>query len=394
MDKELREAVEGIKKRYADGLVNAGDDSRIVKCMRRALAGEKLTIAFLGGSITQGSLASEPKNCYAYRTYHWWEQSFPQSEISYWNAGIGATTSHLGVARVQEEVLSQQPDFVIVEFSVNDEDFSLHFEETYESLVRVILAAPWKPALLLVHNVRYDDGGNAELLHRPVGERYHVPCVSMKPVLYAKIAEGGLEARSITPDNLHPNDLGHELVAGVITTYLEQPKQKAIALGAKKDAGGPTDFEDSFLPLPVPLTRSSYENLMRYRNYQITPTLCSGFVQDDAPQYSISDCFKRGWTASEKGAKIVFRVAGPNIAVQYRKTVRKPAPVARLILDGDKSEAITLDANFEQEWGDCIYLETVLEHGGEGEHTVEIEIVEASEEDKECFYLVSILARA
>ncbi len=389
MDKELKGTVESIKKRFADGIVNFGDDSRIVKCMRRALAGEDLTIAFLGGSITQGSLASEPKFCYAYRTYAWWEKNFPQSEISYWNAGIGATTSQLGVARVQEDVLSQRPDFVVVEFSVNDEDYNLRFEETYESLVRVILAAPWKPALLLVHNVRYDDGGNAAFLHRPVGERYHIPSVSMKPVLY-----GTIPARSISPDFLHPNDLGHELVAGVITNYLEGPKQKALALGPDKNAGGIMDFEDAFLPLPVTITQSSYENSRRYRNYQIMPIECDGFSRDGAPQYSISDCFKRGWTAYKVGARIAFRVLGPNIAVQYRKTVRRPAPVARLILDGDQSSAITLDSNFTEDWGDCLYLETILEHGSEGEHTIEIEIVQASKEDKEGFYLVSVIAGA
>jgi len=183
-------------------------------------------------------------------------------------------------------------------------------------------------------------------------------------------------------------------VAGVITNYLEGPKQKALALGPDKNAGGIMDFEDAFLPLPVTITQSSYENSKRYRNYQIMPIECDGFSRDGAPQYSISDCFKRGWTAYKTGARIAFRVLGPNIAVQYRKTVRRPAPVARLILDGDQSSAITLDSNFTEDWGDCLYLETILEHGSEGEHTIEIEIVQASKEDKEGFYLVSVIAGA
>lgn len=392
MDKNLQDAIAKVKEKYDDGLVNAGDDSRIVKCMQRALAGRALTVAFLGGSITQGSLASTPQGCYAYRTFEWWEKNFPDSKISYWNAGIGGTTSHLGVGRVSEEVLSQRPDFVIVEFSVNDEDVNPHFEETYESLVRVILEAPWKPALMLVHNVRYDDGGNAELIHRPVGERYRLPSVSMKPVLYAKVAEGTLDKRSITPDDLHPNDLGHELVAGVITNYLEKLRQKALELGPDQNCGGEADKEDHFLPLPLAITRSSYENVKRYRNYQITPVACQGFLQDDEPQKAIADCFKRGWTAKEKGARIAFRVSGENIAVQYRKTVRKPAPIATLYLDGNRREGIELDANFTETWGDCLYLETILEHGTPGEHLVEIEITETSEEDAETFYLVSLIA--
>lgn len=374
---------------FEKGLVYEGKDDRIVKCMRRALAGENVKVAFLGGSITQGSLASTPQKCYAYRTYEWWEKAFPEASISYWNAGIGGTTSHLGVGRVQEEVLSQMPDFVIVEFSVNDADADPHFQETYESLVRRILSAQWKPALMLVHNVRYDDGGNAEEIHRPVGAHYHLPSVSMKPSIYAEVEKGNIPKRQITPDDLHPNDLGHELVAGVITCYLEKALQKAKELGPckKEDLEG----EDAFLPLPAPLTASSYEKVTRYRNYQISAVENKGFAQDDTPQQCIGDCFKRGWSASEKGAKITFEVQGGNIAVQYRKTVRKPAPVATLYLDGDRENGIKLDANFEETWGDCLYLETVLEHGDPGKHVVEIEITQTHADDRETFYLVSLI---
>ena len=42
------------------------DLTRIKNLMRCAQAGEELTIGFLGGSITQGSLATEHKNTYAY----------------------------------------------------------------------------------------------------------------------------------------------------------------------------------------------------------------------------------------------------------------------------------------------------------------------------------------
>ena len=53
---------------FEKGLVFAGNDSRIVKCMKRAINGETIKVAFLGGSVTQGSLASTPEKCYAYRT--------------------------------------------------------------------------------------------------------------------------------------------------------------------------------------------------------------------------------------------------------------------------------------------------------------------------------------
>lgn len=365
--------------------VYAGEEGRIMACMRRALRGERLTLAFLGGSITQGCLATRPELCYAYRTYDWWKRSFPQGDFTYVNAGIGGTTSHLGVGRVEEDVLSYKPDFVIVEFSVNDADGDPHFQETYESLVRRILSAPERPALLLVHNVRYDDGGNAEQIHRPVGAHYRLPGVSMVPAIYEKVARGEIEVRSITQDDLHPNDLGHELVAETITDYLETVREKVLARPMEEQG------EDPFLPLPAPLTVSSYEGALRRRNDVLIPVENKGFTPDETPQSCVADCFKKGWQAREKGARITFEVTCSNLAVQYRKTVRKPAPVARLILDGDLEHSVILDGNFEETWGDCLYLETVMEHGVYGRHTVEIEIVEAHEEDAECFYLVSLI---
>lgn len=368
---------------YEQGILAMGNDCRIVNCMRKAMRGEPVTVAFLGGSITQGSLSSTPQLCYAYRTYKWWQDSFPKSEIRYVNAGIGGTTSHLGVGRVQEEVLSENPDFVIVEFSVNDEDESRHFQETYESLVRRLLAAPGKPALMLVHNVRYDDGGNAEAIHRPVGDHYGLPAVGMRPCVWSKIRDGELDKRSITPDDLHPNDLGHEMLSRLVTHYLEKVKLRAQEVER--------DLPDAFLPLPAPLTESTYEGAVRMRNDVLIPLENQGFQKDTSPQSCVADCFKKGWIASEKGARICFEVEGSNLAVQYRKTVRKPAPIAKAILDGDREHEVILDGNFEETWGDCLYLEVLMEHGAPGKHRIEIVIADADEQDAESFYLVSVI---
>ena len=45
------------------------DLERIKSVIQRAQSGQELTIGFLGGSITQGSLATEHENTYAYRVY-------------------------------------------------------------------------------------------------------------------------------------------------------------------------------------------------------------------------------------------------------------------------------------------------------------------------------------
>lgn len=98
-----------------------GDLSRLAAVMRRAQAGEDITVGVIGGSITEGySASNRNKNSYACHMRDWWQERFPNITVEYVNAGIGGTSSYLGVHRVQEELLDYEPDFVIVEFSVND----------------------------------------------------------------------------------------------------------------------------------------------------------------------------------------------------------------------------------------------------------------------------------
>ena len=344
-------------------------------------AGEKLTIGFFGGSITMGSLSSTPKTCYAYHVYEWWCKTFPQAEFTYVNAGIGATDSQFGCARVESDLLQYQPDFVVVDFSVNDES-NEHYFETYEGVIRKLYFSKTKPAVLLLHNVYYNNGANAQLWHAKVARQYGIPAVSMQSSIYTELLAGRIENRAITPDDLHPNDAGHELVASVITYALEQMK------AALKNGVADPMIEAEKI---APITQNAYEDSVRYQNNS-NVFVSDGFLMDEEKQEVITDIFKNGWTAAKKGERITFEVEGSCIGVQYRKTIQKPAPVAELVLDGDREHAVLLDANFEETWGDKLQLDTVLDHGEAKLHKVEITIKETHEGDKLPFYLVSVIA--
>ena len=123
------------------------DLTRIRECMRRAEEGGELTIAFFGGSITQGCAATVHEKTYAYHVFEWWKQTFPKAGFHYVNAGIGGTTSHFGVSRLTPDLLMYQPDLAVIDFSVNDEGNEF-FQETYEGVLRRILGWKSKPAYL------------------------------------------------------------------------------------------------------------------------------------------------------------------------------------------------------------------------------------------------------
>ena len=359
------------------GLANRGNCHRLKKIMTKAMEGNDITVGFLGGSITQGACSKTAESCYAYLVYTWWKEKFPKSEIQFVNAGIGGTTSQFGVARVESDLLKYSPDFVVTEFSVNDENTE-HFLETYEGLIRKIFKNNREPAILIVNSVRYDDGGNAQEIHNRVGKYYSIPCVSMQSSIYPQIASGDILNADITPDDLHPNDEGHALMASVIVSFLEE-----IYLEIDKE-------EEASLFPEEPITKNAYEDSTRYQNDWYSPVL-EGFEPDLVPQNHITEFFKKGWTAWKKGDTIKFFVEGTGIAIQFRKSINKPTPIAQVVVDGDAMNKIVLDGNFTEVWGDCLYLETITKHTELKAHTVEITIVEASKEDVVPFYLVSVI---
>ncbi|MDE7029094.1 MAG: SGNH/GDSL hydrolase family protein, partial [Lachnospiraceae bacterium] len=317
--------------------------------------------------------------------YRWWCERIPEAAVAYVNAGIGGTTSQFGAARADSDLLSKNIDFTVVEFSVNDED-NAHFLETYEGLIRKLYASQAEPGILIVNSVRYDDGSNAQAQHVRIGEAYGLPCVSMKPTLYAKILDGTYTSRDITADDLHPNDEGHGLMAEVIIHFLEM---------VYDELQGGNEAADNHLDVRkiTPVTLNAYENSVRYQNYNSGSVLTGndGFAADDRPQNDIREIFRRGWTADKEGAHIGFDIEGSCFGVQYRKSVAQPTCIARAVVDGDTGSAVILDGNFEETWGDSLHLETVAEHLPYGKHHIEIELTEAHEQDKVPFYLVSVI---
>lgn len=363
--------------------------TRLKNLMKRAANGESLVIGFLGGSITQGSLSSTPKNCYAYLVYEWWKKSFPNAAFSFVNGGIGGTTSHYGGARAWKDVLCYRPDIVTVDFSVND-DANEFFEETYEGTLRRLLAAPSAPAVVVLNNVFYDTGKNAQDYHNRIADHYGIPHVSIKDTVYPDVESGKIVRADITPDNLHPNDKGHRLVADEICKLLDSIKAEVEeeTIAGENIEGKSTKTEASVL-LPAPLTENAYEH-SRLIQIQDNEAILDGFLVDPIEKKGMLDIFKNGWTAAHTNDKISVEIECSCLAVQYRKSVQQPVPKAKAVIDGDEAHAVILDGNFTEDWGDCLYLEPLLHHAEKKVHRIEITITDAKDIVRP-FYLVSLI---
>ncbi len=202
-------------------ILRSEDTERLMKVFEKAEAGESLVIGYIGGSITQGSGASTYAKCYVSRVNRWWLDTFPNATFEFVNAGVGGTDSVYGCERLDEDLLSKKPDFVITEFAVNDGN-DLKHQNSYQELCERILASEREPAIVCLCNVIYDNGICAQDKHLLVAYKLGLPLLSMKKSLYQDMLDGIYRETQLTSDGIHPNDHGYELIAGCITYYLEK----------------------------------------------------------------------------------------------------------------------------------------------------------------------------
>jgi len=218
-------------------LLQLGNTARVQKVIQKAKSGEEVTIAFIGGSITQGAGAIPiHTKCYAYQTYLEFSEQFGLGEnVKFIKAGVGGTPSQLGVIRFERDVLREgmvEPDIVIVEFAVNDEG-----DETkgicYESLVRKILALPNEPAVVMLFAVFAYDWNLQERL-APIGQHYELPMVSIRDAVSEQFCLKKDEGRVLSKnqffyDIYHPSNIGHGIMKEcLIYMFKEAAKQKPM----------------------------------------------------------------------------------------------------------------------------------------------------------------------
>lgn len=212
-------------------LMQTGNVRRLKRVIEKARRGEEVTVAFIGGSITQGAGAI-PINtqCYAWKTFERFCRLCgrgTEENIRYVKAGVGGTPSELGMVRYDRDVCGdgeREPDLVIVEYAVNDEGDETK-GDCYDSLVRKILLSGQSPAVILLFAVFAYDWNLQERL-APVGEAYCLPMVSIKDCVVEQFYKKAGRGRVLTKnqffyDIYHPSNYGHTIMADALEHLLK-----------------------------------------------------------------------------------------------------------------------------------------------------------------------------
>jgi lysophospholipase L1-like esterase len=350
--------------RLSRSMLAMGNQARLQRLIAKGRAGTTVTIAAIGGSITQGSLATTTSNRYANLVQSWWETAFPSSSCTLVNAGVGATCSDYGALRAQRDALSKNPDLVIVEFAVNDGSSGLDtYGDAFEGLLRQLLNAPSKPAVIVLFMTGCTYNGG-EVWQSTIAGHYDLPMVSYEDAVKPELTAGTIVCSDISPDGTHPNDAGHALVAQLLENMISA-SITAFPVGSTAA---------SIPATPVAQRTSAFEFVTMQDGADLTPTANSGWTATAA-----TSSLPAGLASATIGSTLDFEVTGNRILVSWLMDNDGNYGKAKFTVDNSKISK-TLDGNFYNGWGD--YREMAVIGGSNlnsGTHTIHVELLSAKD---------------
>jgi len=199
---------------------------RSLKITIEAIKRGKLTIGFIGGSITD----SRGRNRWPEPVTAWFVDKFPNTKIVVENAAIGGTGSELGVFRAKRDIIERNCDLIFVEFAVNDNDQPAEKTmRTREGLLRKLLAAG-KSDLVLTYTFcmeMYDEMINSKVPStindfEILANHYDISSVWMGLYALDEVMRGLIRMEEWVPDGLHPDLRGSFTYGQSVIEFLEK----------------------------------------------------------------------------------------------------------------------------------------------------------------------------
>lgn len=343
-------------------LMELGNLQRMKAFFEKLEKGEEVTVAFIGGSITEGMTAGA-ELCWAKLTYNELCKQYPNAKINYVNAGMSGTPSILGNIRAGRDVLCHKPDLTFVEFAVND-GMEQEYKDSYEALVRTLLEQEGSPAVALYFTV-IKSGHTCEKHMSEIGRAYGLPMVSLNNVLSVEFSEGRMTWEDYSDDESHPNVWGHEMTKDLIMNMMNKAKAKIAegGIGAVEPVPEKWVNNDRFYGMEF------YDDANPVEGFNMITTGSFNGTRDTIQQ------FPNGWAAVIAPAKaepMKFTFEGKTLMLVYKCVKNSRGGRVRVIVDGEKTGEYSTQAN--DGWNNPVAVQVFT--GDEGVHEVTIELVD------------------
>ena len=337
---------------------------------QKAVAGGRITIGYIGGSITRG------KGMYRNQSAKFIHHLFPSTQMKAINAGVAGTGTDLGACRIREQLLTYHPDLIFIEFAVNGA-----FRPGMEGMVRQIWNFDPHIDICFLYTIHgnqwqtYAAGVVPDNIQglEAIADYYHIPSVHMGLAPSIMAQNGRLSWKASAPadtgelafskDGVHPLKAGGNLYAQAIARAMIKMKKADPPLRA------------SIHQLPAPLLVNNWEDA-KMLDPRTTATFSPGWqVVDPLKKDSLrtfAPWFPYIMQSGIPGASFTFRFKGTMVGLF---DIGGPeAGQLRLIVDGQEKKRINRFNRYcdDRYRGQCTFVRL-----SPGLHSVTFEISEA-----------------
>ena len=356
-------------------LVSTGNNYRLKTALEKIKKGEKVTLAALGGSVTEGAGPEKFTDGYAFQFFRALKAAYAPGNgenVVFDGAGLSGTPSQLGIVRYKQDVvdvLGGNPDILIIEFAVNDagDDFSAR---GFEALVRDALSASPETAVIALYSAA--TYGNTAAQKKPIANHYQIPQVDILPVVKKGISSGKVKEKDYYTDNVHPTKDGHQFMSDSLMNLL------AVVDKAAKDS--PCDIPAESLKNP------SFSGMKMILGDDENVKISAGaFNKKDGATQTLKKTnkgdFPQNWykSASSKGESFKMDITCKNLILTYKvqgSWLSEKFGSADVYVDGKKVG--TYDGGAANGWNNC-EARLIIDEKSAAKHSVEIKMAPGSE---------------
>ena len=356
-------------------LVSTGNNYRLKTVLEKIKKGDKVTIAALGGSVTEGAGPEKFTDGYAFQFFRALKAAYAPGKgenLVFDGAGLSGTPSQLGIVRYKQDVvdiLGGNPDILIIEFAVNDagDDFSAR---GFEALVRDALSASPDTAVIALYSAA--TYGNTGAQKKPIANHYQIPQVDILPVVKKAISSGKVKEKSYYTDNVHPTKDGHNFMSDSLMNLF------AVVDKAAKDS-----------PCAIPsesIKNPSFSGMKMITGDDENVKISAGaFNKADTATQTLKKTnkgnFPNNWykAASSKGESFKMDINCKNLIITYKvqgSWLSEKFGTAEVYVDGKKVGSY--DGGAANGWNNC-EARLIIDEKTAAKHSVEIKMAPGSE---------------
>lgn len=214
---------------YIDGADCGGN---LASTVRKINHGEKIKVAFLGGSFQRGGDTDYPVvQPLKERVVKWFAAQYPNVETEVIDAEISGTDSTLGCYRLENDILQYAPDLVFIDFSINDfnRNHSAQTAVNIENILRRILQNKKDTDIVILNTA--DQGmidvyeNNREpfvtKIYRDLASYYETAFLDLGRVLYEDYKQSGADLTAYFIQNMQLTEKAASLYMDKTAEFLK-----------------------------------------------------------------------------------------------------------------------------------------------------------------------------